>query len=164
MAHAVTHWEIGAKDAQKLTGFYRELFGWDVDASMPGYYSVAPADGGIGGGIRQAQSGVPPCVTFYVSVDDDLEPHLTKAESLGGKTIVLPTPFQNGGAFAMILDPEEHVIGLMKMPAAPHANVDARANRQGARLGSPASRSSKSPRADEARAAHARCRVPVGEE
>jgi predicted enzyme related to lactoylglutathione lyase len=149
MVHAVTHWEIGAKDAQKLAGFYRALFGWDIDPSIPGYYSVAPADGGIGGGIRQAQVGVPPCVTFYVSVDDDLEPHLTMAESLGGKTILLPTPSQNGGAFAPILDPEEHVIGLIKMPAAQHARVKARATRQAARLG---------------RAAHARWRVPVGDE
>jgi len=164
MAHAVTHWEIGAKDARKLMRFYRELFGWDVDASMPGYYSVVPANGGVGGGIRQTQGRVPPCVTFYVSVDDDLELHLTKAESLGGKTIVLPTPFQNGGVFAMILDPEEHAIGLMKMPVAQHAKAEARGNRQWARSGSPTSRSSRSSCIDDARAAHARCRIPVGEE
>jgi predicted enzyme related to lactoylglutathione lyase len=119
------------------------------DPSIPGYYSVAPADGGIGGCIRQALAGVSPRVTFYVSVDDDLEPHLTMAESLGGKTIVVPTPSQNGGAFALILDPEEHVIGLIKMPAAQHARAKARATRQAARLG---------------RAAHARWRVPVGDE
>jgi len=117
MAHAVVHWEIGAKDAATLETFYRDLFGWDIDASMPGYHLVAAAGDGIGGGIMQTPGGVPPYVTFYVTVDD-LEAHLAKAERLGGKTIVPPTPIQNVGTFAMILDPEEHVIGLMKMQEA----------------------------------------------
>jgi hypothetical protein len=114
MAHAVVHWEIGARDAAKLEAFYRDLFGWDIDASMPEYHLVAAAGEGIGGGIMQTQSGVPPYVTFYVTVDD-LDAHLAKAGSLGARTIVPPTPIPNVGAFAMILDPEEHVIGLMKM-------------------------------------------------
>jgi hypothetical protein len=56
---------------------------------------------------------MPPYLTFYVAVDD-LAAALVKAESLGGKTIVPPTPIPNVGAFAMFEDPEGHMIGLMK--------------------------------------------------
>jgi predicted enzyme related to lactoylglutathione lyase len=113
MARPVVHWEIGAKDATKVGDFYRQLFGWSVDNSMPGYGLVAAAPDGIGGGILQQESDMPPYVTIYVAVDD-LAASLARAEALGGKTVVPPTPIPNVGAFAMFEDPEGHMIGIIK--------------------------------------------------
>ncbi|MBI5288171.1 MAG: hypothetical protein HY873_04295 [Chloroflexi bacterium] len=88
------------------------------DTSMPGYGLVASVDSGTGGtgigvGILQTQADMPGYVTFYVAVDD-LAASLARAETLGGKTIVPPTPIPNVGAFAMFEDPEGHMIGLLK--------------------------------------------------
>jgi hypothetical protein len=113
MAQPVVHWELGAKDAAKLGDFYREMFGWSIDASMPGYGLVAAADGGIGGGILQVSDDMPTYVAFYVAVDD-LATSLAQAGQLGGKTVVPPTPIPNVGSFAMFEDPEGHMIGIIR--------------------------------------------------
>jgi hypothetical protein len=113
VAHPVIHWEIGAKDAAKIGDFCRTMFGWSIETSMPGYGLVAPADGGIGGGILQTSGDMPSYVTVYVAVDD-LAASLEQAAQLGGKTVVPPTPIPNVGSFAMLEDPEGHMIGLLK--------------------------------------------------
>jgi predicted enzyme related to lactoylglutathione lyase len=59
------------------------------------------------------QEGAPPTVTFYVMVDDP-QAALSKAESLGGKSVMGPTPIPGVGTIAMFLDPEGNCIGLYK--------------------------------------------------
>lgn len=112
MARPVVHWEIGARDAAALRRFYAALFDWDITGDAD-YGLIAPADGGIGGGIMQTRQGMPPYLTLYVGVDD-LEASLERAASLGGRTLVIPTPITGIGAFAMFSDPEGNTIGLMK--------------------------------------------------
>ena len=115
MAHPVVHFEIAGKDGKKLQEFYGKLFDWQINAeeAMGGYGLVEAGEGGIGGGIFQGQEGIAPFVTVYVSVDD-LQAYLDKAVSLGGKTIVPPTPIPGVGAFAMFHDPEGNLVGLFK--------------------------------------------------
>ena len=55
-------------------------------------------------------------VTFYVQVDD-LPAYLTKAESLGGKTLVPPVEVPGRGHFAWLADPDGSIIGLWKLKA-----------------------------------------------
>lgn len=111
MTQPVVHWEIGARDAAKLRRFYAALFDWEITGDAD-YGLVAPADGGIGGGILQTRQGMPSYVTLYVGVDD-LEASLERAASLGGRTLVTPMPIQGIGAFAMFSDPEGNAIGIM---------------------------------------------------
>ena len=115
MPHPVVHFEIAGKDGKKLQDFYVKLFDWkiNVDAEMGNYGLVEASEGGIGVGVFQAQEGMPPFLTVYVSVDD-LQAYLDKAVRLGGKAIVPPTPIPNVGAFAMFQDPEGNVVGLFK--------------------------------------------------
>src|SRR3990172_3842979 len=116
MGQPVVHFEIAGRDGKKLQEFYGKLFDWNVQvqAEMGNYGLVeAGEQGGIGGGIFQTQEGMPPYVTIYVAVDD-LQAYLNKAERLGGKTIVPPTPIPNVGAFAMVHDPEGNLVGLFK--------------------------------------------------
>lgn len=115
MGRPVVHWEIAGKDAKRLQEFYAQLFDWKIDADNPMNYGLVDTggEGGIGGGIFPAQEDVPPYVTIYVAVDD-LQAYLDKAESLGGKAIVPPTPIPNVGAFALFQDPDGNVLGLFK--------------------------------------------------
>lgn len=84
---------------------------------MGGYGLVETGgQGGINGGIMACPPGIPPYLTFYISVDD-LQATLDKAERLDGKTIVPPTPIPNVGAFAMLHDPEGHLVGIFQEPS-----------------------------------------------
>ena len=115
MPNPVVHFEIQSKQAEALKTFYGDLFGWHVDSSNPMNYGIinAPSEGpGIGGGIGDAASGVNR-VTFYVQVDD-LQAHLDKAETMGGKTLMPVTDVMPDVTIALFSDPEGNVIGLVK--------------------------------------------------
>jgi len=113
MGEPVVHWEIGAKDIEKIQEFYGNLFDWEIQNNFPGYAQVNTGQEGICGGIMQIKEDIPPYVTFYVEVND-LQAYLDKAEGLGGKTVVPPTPIPTIGSFAVFLDPEGHAIGLFR--------------------------------------------------
>jgi predicted enzyme related to lactoylglutathione lyase len=115
MAHPVVHFEIAGKDGKKLQEFYGKLFDWKIEVDPAMDYGMVDTggEGGINGGIFQAQGEMPPYLTFYIQVDD-LQAYLDKAQSLGGTTIVPPTPIANIGAFAMFHDPEGNLVGLFK--------------------------------------------------
>jgi hypothetical protein len=69
---------------------------------------------GISGVIGPDHSGGRGHVTVYVEVDD-LAAYLSKAERLGGKTVVPPTEISEFHlTFAFFADPEGHVVGLSK--------------------------------------------------
>lgn len=113
MSNPVVHFEVIGKDAQALSDFYGSLFGWQVNQiEGMGYGIVEKSDGGIGGGIGQAEDG-PGHVTFYIQVDDP-QAYLDKAESLGGKTVMPVTEIPDMATFALFADPEGHVVGVVK--------------------------------------------------
>jgi predicted enzyme related to lactoylglutathione lyase len=114
MADKVVHFEVVGKDGPKLMQFYGRLFGWTVNADNPMNYGMVDAEeSGIGGGISSSQEGSDGHLTFYVGVDD-LQATLDKAESLGGKTVMPPTEIPNVVTFALLNDPEGHLVGLVK--------------------------------------------------
>ena len=105
----VVHWEIQAKDPDRIAEFYSQLCNWDIG---PGALRVISAGIGapesITGHIRQGQrSGV----TLYIQVLS-LRESLAKARELGGT--VTREPFDPGGrppTIAWIEDPEgNHVV------------------------------------------------------
>ena len=114
MTSPVIHFEIGGRDLGRMTSFYGELFGWQVQPAGP-EYSLVPAgeDGvGVGGGLMQTRGEMPPYVSVYVAVDD-LRSMLDRAGELGAKAVVEPTDIPGVGQFAMFSDPDGNVIGLM---------------------------------------------------
>ena len=113
---AVAWFEVTGKDGAALQTFYRSLFDWEIQdaGDGSGYGLVQAAEKGIGGGIGASQDGGPGQVTFYVEVDDPAA-FLSRAEELGGRTIVPPTEIpQFGLTFAFFADPEGHLVGLSK--------------------------------------------------
>jgi predicted enzyme related to lactoylglutathione lyase len=120
MGQPVVHFEIVGKDAEKLHGYYSELFGWEIDADNPMSYGIVQreqnvsAQGvGIGGGVGAGPEGYPGHVTFYVEVPD-VEAALAKAESLGGSRVMGPEQVMEQVEIGLFTDPEGHVIGLLK--------------------------------------------------
>lgn len=114
MAYPVAHFEIVGEDGKKLHQFYRDLFGWQVDANNPmDYGAVSFSSSPLTGGISPTWGGSPSYVTVYVKVPD-LAAHLAKAEALGGKVLVPPTDIPGGGSIAQFADPAGNRIGLLK--------------------------------------------------
>ena len=65
MGQPVVHFEVIAQDAEKLHGYYSELFGWEIDADNPVNYGIVAREGntnadgiGIGGGVRNGARGL----------------------------------------------------------------------------------------------------------
>lgn len=115
MAYPVTHFEINAQDAPATQKFYRDLFGWGIDANNPDNYGMIDTRSkgtGINGGIRASQQGRS-WVTFYVQCDDPAAT-LAKVERLGGRRVMEPMKSMNV-TYALFADPEGNVIGLAKM-------------------------------------------------
>ena len=87
MAHPVIHWEILGPDCPALHQFYRDLFGWSVNADNPfGYGTVDAAETGVGGGIGATPDGSSR-VVIYVQVPD-LQAALDQALALGGTVLM----------------------------------------------------------------------------
>lgn len=119
MGQPVVHFEVTGKDGKALSGFFSQLFDWDIDADNPMGYGIvdreknAGADGiGIGGGIATGPEGYEGHVTFYVEVPD-VEASLAKAQELGGTRMMGPEEVMDGLIIGLFNDPEGHVIGVM---------------------------------------------------
>ncbi|MDP8238235.1 MAG: VOC family protein [Candidatus Hatepunaea meridiana] len=115
MGNPVIFFEIAGRDAKKLSDFYSRLFGWNISYDKNEAYATinTDADNEVNGGINECEGEVPPYVTFYIQVDD-LKEHINLIEQSGGKIMVPPITLPNGGSYAMFLDPEGNVIGLMQ--------------------------------------------------
>lgn len=118
MANPIVHFEIAAKDADRVRAFYADVFGWPISADNPMNYAVASTkegDLGIDGGFYQAQDTAdPPGVRIYAQVEN-LDATLQKAAAAGG-TIVnpgfdMPAVGIRIGAF---LDPEGNFFGAVQ--------------------------------------------------
>jgi predicted enzyme related to lactoylglutathione lyase len=120
MGQPVVHFEVIAKDAERLRGYYSDLFGWKFDSDNPMNYGIVPrgenvnADGvGIGGGVGAGPEGYGGHVTFYVEVPD-VEAALAKAESLGGSRMMGPEKVMEQVEIGLFNDPEGHLVGVVK--------------------------------------------------
>lgn len=112
MGARVVHFEIGCRDANAASAFYRELFGWTVTDEGDSASIETGAPGGITGHINTMQREPSNYTIFYVAVDD-IEDAVLKAEALGGKTLlpIIPIP---QGRFTWIQDVEGNTIGLIQ--------------------------------------------------
>jgi predicted enzyme related to lactoylglutathione lyase len=120
MGQPVLHFEIIGRDAEKLKGYYSELFGWEIDSDNPMNYgmisraqNLSPEGIGIGGGIGAGPQGYAGHVTFYVGVPD-VEAALANAERLGGSRKMGPEKVTEGVEIGLFHDPEGHLVGVVK--------------------------------------------------
>ena len=117
----VIHFEVPFDDGERATSFYREAFGWQLNA-MPQFQYVmvttTPTDdtgnlteaGGINGGMLERQGSITaPVITIGVA---DLDEALARIEKLGGKVAIGRQPVGEMGFSAYFHDTEGNLIGL----------------------------------------------------
>jgi predicted enzyme related to lactoylglutathione lyase len=123
----IVHFEIPANNPEKLSGFYKNLFGWKIEKMSMGdmdYWMIETRAGtaqdmeksqttaGTNGGMmKKMDAGQRPVNYVMVESVDDFS---KKIQSLGGKIIVPKTPIPNMGAFAVGLDPEGNPVGIFE--------------------------------------------------
>ena len=111
-ARPVVHWEIEARDAERLRSFYGALFNWRIGEGpiMPIEPGIGGPEPGPAGHIRQGERS---SVTLYVQVRD-LSASLAKAADLGGTVAIEPFDVPNGPTLAAITDPEGNSVMLVQ--------------------------------------------------
>jgi hypothetical protein len=121
--HGVVHFEIPADDPEKLIGFYKDLFGWEVQ-KMPmdgmDYYMLmtVPTDekgmptqpGGINGGLFKRQQPDQKPIN-YIAVEA-VDTYVEKAQSLGAMVAMGKMPVPAMGWFAILIDPQGNPFGV----------------------------------------------------
>ncbi|MDR3772414.1 MAG: VOC family protein [Terracidiphilus sp.] len=111
MAHPVVHFEIGCKDKEKTSEFYRRAFGWSIDSGPMGAIDTG-AGAGIPGHIAALGHEPHQFTHFYIETGD-VAASLAKVEAEGGKVIVPPVAIP-AGTFAWFADVEGNTVGLWK--------------------------------------------------
>jgi predicted enzyme related to lactoylglutathione lyase len=115
-ARPVVHWELVARDPQRLAGFYEQLFHWNLD-DVGFIVSVQPGLGGPepgpGGHFIGAQPDQPTGVGLFVQVLD-IPATLERVPGLGGTVAGAPFDVPNGPTICPILDPEGNRITLVQ--------------------------------------------------
>jgi predicted enzyme related to lactoylglutathione lyase len=116
MGQPVVHWEFWSQDPEKISGFYKSVFGWEIRHIPEMNYRLVETGGtgGINGGIMTPQKGPwPGKLAFYIDVDD-IEAFAKKVREAGGKIVVDKMDVPGVGQFALFEDPDGRVLGMWK--------------------------------------------------
>ena len=111
-ARPVVHWEIAAKDPERLRKFYGGLFNWSIGEgpimNIPA--GVGGPDLGPGGHIR---AGAPTGIALYVQVRD-LDESIRRTVELGGLVVRDRLQVPDGATLSVIEDPEGNRLVLVQ--------------------------------------------------
>jgi hypothetical protein len=115
MTHPVMWFEVLGNDGGRLQRFYGELFGWTFGPGGDGGQDYRPITTVAGeppsGGLANHGGKGPDYAIFYVRVAD-VPAAVAQVESLGGKTVVPPSPGGDGLVFAHVADPSGSLFGV----------------------------------------------------
>jgi predicted enzyme related to lactoylglutathione lyase len=124
----IIHFEIPASNPEKLSEFYKNLFGWKFEKTSMGemgdYWMIETragtaqdmekaqhTAGSNGGMIKKIDANQLPVNYVLVESVDDFS---KKIQDLGGKILVPKTSIPGMGAFALGLDPEGNQVGIFE--------------------------------------------------
>jgi uncharacterized protein len=123
MDHTIVHFEIPAKDVDKLKQFYEQVFGWKIIQypspldywiiqTVPVDENGAPLRPGVNGGMfRKQESEIKPI--NYISVES-INDYLAVIRKFGGKVISPKQEVPNVGWIAAAEDPEGNQFALIQ--------------------------------------------------
>jgi len=113
-ARPVVHWEIQARDPERVRAFYAQLFNWTITDNGPVPMWIPAGIGGPEPGpAGHISRGEHPGITLYIQVRD-LRASLLAAERLGGRVLSQPVDTPAGPTVAAIADPEGNRIVLVQ--------------------------------------------------
>ncbi len=124
MDHTIVHFEIPAKNVEKLKKFYEDLFAWKF-TKYPGdemeYWNIqtVPTDEkgmllrpGVNGGLYPKQKPEQSPMN-YIAVES-ADKYIENAKKLGGKIHQEKMEIPKIGWWALIADPEGNVFGILE--------------------------------------------------
>ncbi len=123
MDHTLMHFEIPARDVEKLKRFYEEVFGWKI-MQAPGpieYWLIQtiPVDPngklirpGVNGGMYKKE--VPESNPVNYFADESITDFLAKIEKLGGKVTQPKQEVPEIGWIAAAEEPEGNLFALIQ--------------------------------------------------
>ena len=121
MSDRVVHFEVPFDDGDRARGFYKEIFGWQLQEMPEMNYTMVtsgpsgdtgPIESGfINGGMMARQGGPAQGPVIVVDVDS-IDATLERIGGLGGSTVTPKMPIGDMGFAAYAKDPEGNVIGL----------------------------------------------------
>lgn len=112
MPNNVSHFVIGSHDVPKSAEFYGKLFGWNMTAEAENENLRIDTGGKVGGHLVPTDEHS--FTSFFVRVED-LDATLKRAVELGGRVITPPEVNARGTRFAMIMDFDSAVIGVLEV-------------------------------------------------
>jgi len=123
----VVHFEMPAEDIKRVSGFYSEAFGWQMNLlgeEMGNYATAYTSDtdkngrpksaGMINGGFFPKKDDMPAQFPSVVISVDDLKASMKKVEKAGGKIIGEPMPIPGIGSYVSFYDTENNRVGLLQ--------------------------------------------------
>ena len=129
MDHTVVHFEIPAKNPEKLRKFYSEVFGWKIEkgseemsggmeywliGTMPVDKNMTPTRPGINGGMyKKTKETKEMKPVVYISVESADE-YIAKIKKLGGKIISPKQEVPHVGWTAIAVDPEGNPFAILQ--------------------------------------------------
>jgi len=125
MDPTIIHFEIPAKNVEKLSAFYEKVFGWKIVKSPPmgemEYWLIqtVPTDDkgrllrpGVNGGMYRKTD--PKNVPVNYVVVEDIDKAMASAKKLGAKVIQGKEEVPHVGYVCTMLDPEGNAIGMIQ--------------------------------------------------
>jgi uncharacterized protein len=119
MQHAISWFDLPARDIDRAVKFYNEIFQIKLEPQqgMGGMTAFFPYDApaGVGGAICTGnwyESSATAGPLISLNAGDDLTPVLERVEAAGGQVVVPRTSIGEHGAMAIFLDSEGNRVGL----------------------------------------------------
>ena len=125
----VVHFEVHAKDLDKMQKFYETVFGWeikDLGPQMGGYRMVTTGKDqagvawpGINGGMTPRMGPPPaggePVNAFVCTISvENLDSSIEKVKSSGGSMALDKVQVPGVGWLAYVKDPEGNIFGMLQ--------------------------------------------------
>lgn len=127
----VVHFEMPAKDKQRVSDFYSKVFGWNMQtmgAEYGGYVvaqttqtdenQMVKTPGNINGGFFDYKDEDGFRVPHVVISVEDLNKSIEDVKAAGGQTIGEPMDIPGIGMYVSFKDSEDNIVGMLQ-PAKP---------------------------------------------
>lgn len=121
----VVHFEMPARDRQRMSDFYTKVFGWKCqqqDEKMGSYVVVSTTEtdekghpkmpGAIGGGFFMRQEPID-APSIVIAVDDIIE-SMKQVQAAGGKVLDKPVEIPGIGQYVSFVDTEGNKVSILQ--------------------------------------------------
>ena len=114
MNNRVVHFEIPSDNPEKAIEFFQTVFGWNFQKlGTEDYWLATTGDEnsrGINGALMNKKDPRQPVVNTILV--ENIEDHIKKIESAGGKIVVSKMPLPDVGYLAYFMDTDNNIHGI----------------------------------------------------